>query len=165
MKDHEFSKSTLIGEMGEKRIMEFVKSLSFIEDIKDVSKDKQFQSLDIDLVAKLKDNSIKSIEIKTDTYDTGNLFYETMSCVETNSIGCMEKTEADLIFYYFIKTKELYILRTKELRKWFHNKKYNFQIKTLNNWRYDNSKYTSKGYAIPKRYLEGAFEHYQKYVI
>lgn len=166
IKIHDFQKSYDIGKQGEEYIIQYIKSLENVLYIEDVREDKVYQNKDIDIVVTLKNNTKVKVEIKTDTYDTGNIFYETMSCIETNSIGCIEKTQADLILYYFINTKELYIFDTKEYKKWFNNKKYNFtKKKFLNYYNNGTSKYTTEGFIIPKRYLEGSFTKYIKQAI
>lgn len=162
MKTYDFNESILIGEAGEEIVTNYLYSLSQFEEIKDVRDYSEFREMDIDLVAKTASGDIIALEIKTDTYDSGNLFYETISYLETDSLGCMEKTSADYILYYFTKTNELYILNTEEFRKWVNHKSYNFRSKIIHNIRHDYSKYTSKGYIIPKRYMEGSFEHYLK---
>lgn len=164
MNTYDFKDSILVGEEGERIITSYLQGLTNISAIKDVRDMDDFRDMDIDLVLKTIEGEIISIEIKTDTYDTGNLFYEYLSCIETGILGCMEKTQADYIFYYFTKTKELYILPVPQFREWVHKKTYNFQTKKLFNNRHDLSKYTSAGYLIPKRYLEGSFECFDKKV-
>ena len=106
------------------------------------------------------------IEIKTDNYNSPNIFFETLSCVETNSLGCMRKTQADFIFYYFLKTKELYILRAKPLNAWFDKNIDKFSKKSFRNKRFNGvDLYTSEGYTIPKKILEKDFKHYQKLIL
>lgn len=162
MREYDFNNSLLVGEEGEQIVATYLHNLSQFQEIKDVRDYPEFRTLDIDFVAKTTQGEVVSLEIKTDTYDTGNLFYETFSCVETSSIGCMEKTNADYILYYFTKTKELYILHTEEFRKWVNFKSYNFRSKKLFNIRHDQTRYTSMGYLIPKKYIEGSFEYYLK---
>lgn len=165
MNTYDFKDSILVGEEGERIITSYLQGLTNIADIRDVRDMDDFQDIDIDLVLKTIEGEIISIEIKTDTYDTGNLFYETYSCIETNSVGCMEKTQADYILYYFTKTNELYILNTAQFRAFVKEKSYNFQKKRLYNVRHDFSKYTSEGYLIPKIYLESSFDGIVKRII
>lgn len=154
MRVHQWRKSLQVGKDGEKKIVDILGDIEGVYDIIDVSDDKQYQEEDIDYIVVMNNGTEKKVEVKTDTYDSGNLFYETMSCIETNSIGCLEKTGADIIVYYFIKTGEIYFLPTKPFRKWVHREKDNFQIRNLKNGRYNGSTYTSRGLLIPKRYLE-----------
>lgn len=165
MKTHDFNKSIIVGNAGERTVINFLKNRENVKSIREVQELKVFRDKDIDLIVELKDNRNYSVEIKTDTYNSGNIFYETMSSVETESLGCMEKTEADYLFYYFVYTKELYILDMKKYRNWFYVNKSNFQLKILKNKRFDASTYTSMGYTIPKKYLENNFKNYKKLMI
>ena len=98
------------------------------------------------------------IEIKTDTYRSGNIYYETVSAEETGSIGGFEKTTADYMFYYFINLQTLYILDMKQYREWFKDHQEEFDAagyqKKVKNARFNSSTYTSIGYAFPVSLLE-----------
>ena len=72
--------------------------------------------------------NVISIELKTEEKHTGNLFLEAWSnkCLEnyqywrSNGLnpGWMLKANADYIFYYFLNTDDLYIIRTIALQRW-----------------------------------------------
>lgn len=163
---YEFNNSLIVGNEGEKKVKDFLLSLDHIEKVKSVQNIKKYQLEDIDFVITFKNKNICTIEVKTDTYKSGNLYYETKSCVEKNTIGCLEKTKADYIFYYFSKYDRLYILKTNPFRNWVKNeilkfsknpsnsvlkKKEVFNKVTFNS---NNELYTSEGYIIPLRYIE-----------
>ena len=61
----------------------------------------------------MKNGNVITVEAKADKVISSNIFFETISNKEKNTLGCMLKTEADYIFYYFIAFKELYILKRK----------------------------------------------------
>lgn len=165
MKIHEFKKSLQVGLKGEQDIIEFLKLNKNIKSIENVTLNEIYMKKDIDFIIFFKDKKY-TIEIKTDTYDSGNLYYETISCIETKTLGCFEKTEADYIFYYFIKTKELYILDTKQYRKWFTLNINSFKKKTIKNISKNNNKVIhSQGYVIKKTFLENTFKYYKKYIL
>lgn len=166
MRIHEFNKSiNEVGKVGEGIILNYLKSNPNIEQVQEVQDEKYYQELDIDFLAKTHCGSEHSIEVKTDTYLSGNLFYETMSCIETGSKGCMDKTKADYLFYYFIKSNELYMIKVKEFREWFYDNKSRFSQKKIKNKRHNGGIYTSEGYTIPKAVIEKEFLGYKKIII
>lgn len=81
----------------------------------DVRKDKYFQEKDIDFLQLDFQNKVNKIEVKTDrqAHETGNIAFETMS---NTNIGCLERSEADFIYYYIEKTDEVIIIKLKELK-------------------------------------------------
>lgn len=166
MEIHRFDKSIIIGEKGEEEIIKFLQKNTNIKEIKNVSNIDEYRLKDIDLIVHFKNGQSYSLEIKTDTFDSGNIFYETLSCIETQTLGCFEKTQADYIFYFFIKTKELYILKTNEYRKWFHTNIDKFNRKEIPNMsRSNKSLIYGEGYTIKKKYLESQFKYYKKYIL
>lgn len=162
-KIHDMNSSLIVGEKGENIIYNYLKQHKKISNIRDVRNLYEYRKKDIDYIIDIGDMKDVGIEIKTDTYNSPNIFYETFSCIETNSIGCLRKTKATYIFYYFLKTGELYILHTEAFNKWFDRNINNFTKKQLKNKRYNGvDLYTSEGYTIPKVFLENNFKMYQK---
>lgn len=162
---HNFNDSIIVGKKGEEIIELFIKNHPNVEKLYKVEDVKTFRDKDIDVVAFLKNGKRCDIEIKADTYTSGNIFYETISCVEKDTPGCMIKTQADFLFYYFLKTSELYIIKMKEYREWF-NKNRNYFCKThITNTRYDNSNFTSQGFLVPKTILERNKNIFKKYIL
>lgn len=129
-----------------------------VNSIWDVSGIKKYQNVDVDAIVKMKNGSELKIEVKTDTYTSGNIYYETISALETGSQGCFLKTEADYIFYYYINQEVLYILEVDSYQKWFNEREDFFKEKgyqkQVKNSRWDGSEYTSIGYAYPVSILE-----------
>ena len=164
---YEFENSLNIGNEGEAKIKDFLLSLDNVYRVQSVQNIKKYQNDDIDFIVTLKGNKTYTVEVKTDTYKSGNLYYETKSCIETNTLGCLEKTKADFIFYYFNKFDRLYILKTNLFRKWVQQEIYKFTLnpeisklrkKEVFNKRASGNEddlYTSEGYTIPLYYLEG----------
>lgn len=166
MKTHKFGNSLKIGDEGEKIVQEFLQNNPKVANIEDVSGVDEYRDRDIDLVVKFIDGKEATVEIKTDTYTSGNIFFETVSNLEYSVPGCMYKTQADYLFYYFTKTKELYILQMGKYREWFEANKSHFTEKKLKNInRKEDGTYTSIGYTIPKVYLETYFKNHKKVVI
>ena len=81
-------------------------------EIQNVKKDQKYRDIDIDYI--IKNNNIKvSFEIKSDFYETGNLFMEIYSCKETKTLGCFLKTKCDCLLYYFAHSNMIYYLNRK----------------------------------------------------
>lgn len=175
-KIYKFENSLNVGNEGEDKVKSFLLSLDNVEKVESVQEIKKYQEEDIDFIVHFKNNNKVTIEVKTDTYTSGNLYYETKSCIEKNTIGCLEKTKADYIFYYFNKYDRLYILKTNLFRKWVQNEIKKFtdnpnnsklNKKQVFNRRYskdnNNALYTSEGYTIPLVYLEEALKNTKIY--
>lgn len=158
VKVHNFKDSLAIGEIGEEKILEYLQTSSSVKNIIDVRNVKMYQECDVDLLVHMQGEKELKIEIKTDTYRSGNIYYETVSAEETGSVGGFEKTKADYMFYYFINLQTLYILDMKKYRVWFKKHQTAFDAagyqKKVKNSRYNGSTYTSIGYAFPVLLLE-----------
>ena len=128
---HNFNESINIGDYGEQIIKSYFETNPNVVDVIDVSQNKDYQNKDIDFLVKLKNGEYISVELKTDTYDTGNIFYEAISNKEHNVLGCMIKSKAKCLFYYFIKTKELYIIDFKAYKKWVNENNQRFTKKKI----------------------------------
>lgn len=69
-----------------------------------------------------------SVEIKVERHHTGNLFLEVWSnknladphshAERGSTMGWLYHSRADLLFYYFLDTDDLYIIRLFELKRW-----------------------------------------------
>lgn len=151
---YQFKESLKAGEKGENTIIDFLLSKGQVIRIEDVRNHKGYQENDIDIIVVDKNRTRHSCEIKTDSYTSGNLFYETLSCVETGSIGCIEKTKADCILYYFENLHKLYILPADAFRRFFRDYQYMFRRASVKNYRHNGDIYTTEGYLIPLNFLE-----------
>ena len=132
-KIYNFGDSIKVGKVGEKMIYNYIKDNYKFSSIENVSNVKEYQDKDVDFICSYTNDKIYEIEIKTDTYDSGNLYFETISSIENNTLGCMLKTTAYFLFYYFINTKELYILNMKKYREWVMNNKNTFKKAKVKN--------------------------------
>ena len=164
---HNFNKSINIGDYGEQIIKSYLEANPDVLDVIDVSKDKSYQDKDIDFIVKLKNGEDISVELKTDTYDTGNIFYEAISNQEYNVLGCMIKSKAKCLFYYFIKTKELYIIDFKAYKKWVNENNRRFTKRRIKNINKRGDGIThSVGLLIPKWIFEREMVgHFNKKII
>ena len=152
---YDFSGRDKLGKIGEAVCQEYLKTWSCVKNIENVRNNKDYQKKDIDIVMTLKDEQVVTVEVKTDSYISGNMFYETISDDVKNEVGCFEKTEADFIFYYFINPqyRKAYVFNTEYLRDWVHKHKDEFTLKRVFNY-----SYCSWGYAFPLDRLEKDLE-------
>ena len=108
----------------------------------------------------MKNGNVITVEAKADKVPSSNIFFETISDIEKNTLGCMYKTEADYVFYYFIAFKELYILKREPYVNWFkkeHLYLWGCRPKKVRNEAYDSNGflyyYWTYGYIIPKIHI------------
>lgn len=150
---HDFNESIKLGNSGEENVLGYLRSMERVDSVKDVSRDKEYQAIDVDCLVSTSRGKEIPMEIKTDSYDSGNLFFEYVSSVEQATEGCMIKTEAEILLYYFIKSDKLYIINMNSFREWFYAKKSYFDSKNLKKIIKNKGKtkgtYTSVGYTIP----------------
>jgi hypothetical protein len=130
-------------------VVAYFKGRKSVLSVESVEDDKEYQAKDIDLIVKTtKSEEPLYIEVKGDTYDTGNFFFETQSNMEKKTPGCFFVTEANFIFYYFIQTQSLYSIPMPKAREelvqwasWFEKKK----VKT----KVGKGEYTTVGRIVP----------------
>ena len=81
-----------------------------------------------DMVMNTNDEYFQSVEIKTERDHTGNLFLETWSNRHWNTDGWMRTLDADFLWYYFLDTDDLYVMRfAEELKPWFSENERRFR--------------------------------------
>lgn len=162
-KVYEFNSSNKIGHQGEQFVKQWILELHpNVAFITDVSDDKFYQKQDVDFVVNFTNGKQALIEIKTDTYKTGNMFFETISNEEYQTKGCLMKTNADFLFYYFSNYQNgvLYIFKMKAFRKFVLDNLSHFRQR-----RVTNTTHTSIGYIVPLSYIENNFSEYKKYSV
>jgi hypothetical protein len=86
------------------------------------------------LIQEKKTSAMWSIEVKAEEKSSPNLFLEVWSNGERYNPGWMTTCEADLLFYHFIESDELYISKLPILKKWFHFGK---GFKGINEFQYE----------------------------
>lgn len=113
-----FHDASQIGNIGERRIIEWLKSWPQVIDAKRiVSLDEQFKGRDI--LVTLNDNSRFTVEVKTEANDKyGNLFLETWSNRTTQRQGWLYTCQADFFVYQFANQPWGYWFQTKNLQSW-----------------------------------------------
>ena len=160
-KVHYMQDSVKVGELGEKAVLNFLLTKNYVQSYFDVRGEKAYLEKDVDYIIMFIDKSRHPIEIKTDTYShTGYIFYEFISCIERNTLGCFQKTKARWIFYYFVNDGTLYIIHVRKFRYWYEENKCRFKTATVTNEILDeNGKHTGKffhsnGHLIPRVEIE-----------
>ena len=142
--------------------LEFLQSNPNVFEVINVENDRYYQGKDIDLLAKMKIRESKGwvgIEVKCDSYKSGNLYFETISNMNKNTPGCLLYSEAHFLFYYFEKLEELYILPMQSFRQWFIQNKSSFDKKnTCTKDTKGKILYKSEGYTIPLDIIKKDFK-------
>lgn len=149
---YEFDNQNSVGKNGELIVKNWLLKQINVVNVFDVSFDKKYQDVDVDLIVLYQNGDKITYEVKTDTFLTGNLFFETVSNINKASLGCMMYTGADYILYFFIKNNDLYKLPTNEFRNWVLSNKEKFKEKIVK-----NKHYHSKGLLIPLVMIENKF--------
>jgi hypothetical protein len=120
LKRYGFTDAYAVAHEGTAHITKWLKSLSITRNLTNVEDVSKYQTKDIDLIWETQ-KATYQVELKVDRYQTGNFFFETRSNTERGTPGCFLYTEADLLFYYFLPVKQLYILPMPGVREWFLN--------------------------------------------
>lgn len=112
-----FGNRARIGAQGLTKIIKYLEGLEQTKSVTDVSKDREYQKKDIDLLWKKTTGPVCYVEVKTNKWGivTGNFFFETWSVHEKRVKGWFYTSEADYIFYLI--NNNLYILPLQQIRK------------------------------------------------
>lgn len=131
------------GAIGENLVYELLKSGESCIDVIDVRSYDYFRGIDVDFLQIKSDGEPVKIEVKTDlqAHNTGNIAYEYVSSCNIKTIGCFEKTKSDYIFYYLMKSGQLYLFNTPQLRAYVEKNK--------EEWRLVRMGDDAKGYLLP----------------
>ena len=160
---YDFKTSNELGKIGEEITEKYLDQSNKVKSYINVTKNKKYKDKDIDFITYMKNGDVITVEAKADKVISSNIFFETISNKEKNTLGCMLKTEADYIFYYFIAFKELYILKRKQYVDWVKKEKLylpgcdykEFYNRATNPETGLTYLYTTGGYIIPKKYIVG----------
>ena len=158
-----FEESKAYGLQGEADINDWLRTRPGIINIENVSDNKVYQDMDIDLFVDLENGREIAIEVKTDKrYDTGNFFLEIISNDYYGTAGCITKTKSDYVFYYYPDPGIVFVLPTPALQQWIRDKQHLYvPKKTRLPGNFD--KYHSIGLCVPRdtimREVEGCRCH------
>lgn len=119
MVTHNFSDDNAIGKRGEEIFKKCLEKWGC--KFEDVSENPEYQEQDIDFVVESRKVPGKtvSVEVKNDQriYETGNIFFETMSNVDYSTEGCFKKSKSELMAIVSEKERAIYFVGTEILRK------------------------------------------------
>lgn len=115
--------------------------------------DPYFQMLDIDIYVEPQGGGGQYIEVKADSHTTRNgrlnAYIEVMSNVEKGTLGCMLTTQADLIYYYYVREGWVLLIDVKRLQEWMPRNLHRFESKFIKTGSYGKAIYTSEGKPVP----------------
>ena len=164
--DKIFAGSLKRGELGEEIFISSLAGSKAVKKVYDARNSAKYQAMDIDFVidampksmlSNLAGSTKISVELKTDYTSYQNIYYEKYSCRELHTAGCMEKTNADVLIYYYIRKKFFYVLKTDTFRDWVHVHSEDF-IKNFKSERGRFGIYHKEGFLIPTSSIDAAFE-------
>lgn len=164
--DKIFTGSLKRGEVGEEIFLSSFAGSKAVKKVYDVRRSAKHQDMDIDFVIDVMPKSMLSVlagsnkfsvELKTDYTTYQNLYYEKYSCYELQTAGCMEKTQSDVLIYYYIRKKVFYVLKTDTFRAWVHEHSEDFR-KNFKPERGRLGVYHKAGFLIPTSSIEAACE-------
>lgn len=108
-----------VAQAAAEEIERWLRGLRQTVNVTNVELDPHYQALDVDLLWTTQKRTYQ-VEIKGDRVEkSGNFFFETLSNAEQGTPGCILYMQADLLFYYFVNPKSLYILPMPQTRDWF----------------------------------------------
>jgi hypothetical protein len=147
-REYTMSETVAVEPQAFEAIANWLITLPLTEQVKNVKDDLAYQKLDVDMVWQTTMGSYQ-VEIKGDRYyRTGNFFLETVSNKEKGTPGCFLYTQANLLFYYFIEPRVLYILPMPRTREWFLANRQRFQERSTRT-SVRNNFYTTVGCLVP----------------
>ena len=143
-----------VSSAGVEKVINFMLKYGGYAMVESVEHCRELQKRDIDLIGFYEDErrliGFDTIEVKTDTYKTGNLYFETVSCLEMDTPGCLMYCEADYLYYYFTQVDELYIMDMALFREWVLANRDDFTVKrTSTKLNGEKKSYNSEGILIP----------------
>lgn len=163
---HTMKESKKIGDAGEQLIREYYSKMDGTIDAHIVKNKRVQKDHGIDILVFKNIGQVTAVEVKTDTYKTGNMYIETTSCVETKSLGCLVKTRSDILFYYFVgfdrgyeitdmdKFQSWVDIEVEKAKRGDPNAMFKKCKSGVPNQRYDGTIYHSDGYTVKLWYVE-----------
>lgn len=99
----------------------------------------------------IRDGVKTKVEYKTDfqAHNTGNVFLETVSSGNKNTLGWLHTTKADELIYYIPQAKQMLSINMMNLRLCIIGLTKNKKVATCTNVMEDGSEYKSEGFLVP----------------
>ena len=117
--------------------------------IHDVQSDPRFQHRGVDLLWDRPGRPVVGVEVKGDrNARRKNYFLELVSNLEKDTPGCFLYSEADLLVYVFLETREVHCLPLPRLREWFLPRAKDYPLKHTRT-RTGKVLYTAVGAVVP----------------
>lgn len=112
-----FPDDVILAETGEQKAWWQMINSPKTKSVLDVRKDAYFQAKDVDFLQQTTDGTINKIEVKSDrqAHRTRNIVYETVCNGEA---GCLLRSDADYIYYYFVESQECYMIIADRLKSY-----------------------------------------------
>lgn len=125
-------------------------------EVVDVTEDDTFQRQDIDL--RVRGKRWNTVEVKTDSYDTGNIFLELST--GTSRPGCVFQSRAQWWLYWLPKLNVLLRINLPRLQLWLLTHAANYPQHIVRSKR-GNRYWTIRGITVPWTHLVTAGVAYQ----
>jgi hypothetical protein len=148
-----FQTTNAVGEVAVQRVESYLASRDDTFAVQNVEEDPDWQDKDVDILWFWVDPMTEmvrelSVEVKADRYDTGNMFAETLSNEETSAPGWMLYSKANYLFYMFLVSHEVLILRMPDFRAWFLDHETEFE-EARTTTEVGEHRYTTVGRLVP----------------
>jgi len=112
-----FQDSVRLGTLGENIILEVLGKYGNVEDVR---KEKEYRAMDVDFV--VYPHKAIHVEVKTDTHEPNNIFWEVIKNDNKGNTGKLEGCQADIVLYYFINHNACYKFSPVDVREWIQQK-------------------------------------------
>lgn len=134
-----------VGAQGVAAVSDFLRSHGYV--VEDVSADRDWQTMDVDLrVRGKRQQRWRTVEVKHDTYTSGNLFLELSS--SSGKPGCVYKSRAQWWAYWLSGLGVLLLIDLPALQLWLLEYGHVYERKTVISRR-GRSTWSIEGLAIP----------------
>lgn len=134
-----FIKDKQIGKIGEGIVINLIEN-AFQHEVEDVSEDRYWQEVDVDLLTvdpmvehinyvtgEVTYPEPTKVEVKTDTTNTPNIFFETVSNAKRAIQGNMITSAADVLMYVHLEHKFILSVNLPLFRDWVRARKDTFR--------------------------------------
>jgi len=147
---YDFEECKKFSQIGVDNVVNYLKSLDETLFVIDVDEDPEYRLKDIDLLwVGYRSNFMScSVEVKADSYSTGNLVLEVLSNKESGVDGWLYKSQADYLFYNFVNEGDLYIFKLPDVRDWFDSRKDDYRLISARTGR-GSGVYTTVSHLVP----------------
>lgn len=164
LKQYDMDSTTAVSDIGIQVSIRYLKYVLKYPEVINTESNRAIQKKDIDLIALMEDeHSVRgaTVEVKTDRYKTGNLFFETISNIQKRTPGCLMYSEADWLHYFFTEYKHLYVMDMKLFREWMLRNRHRYKPRITSTGDGSGRFYTSEGIPIPLRDIRRDFSEFK----